>query len=130
MNNILAITYAFLLAYCPYDQYGIGYKTEIYDNTTHVQFELGLKLFDMVNIYAGEETYQYPSGSILDWQPYTQAYWIGAECEFDFSKKFNVKTGIKHLCQHPVDCWNSQPSDYNRAYTEIYMQVYGKINIF
>lgn len=131
MNNFLAITYAFMLAYSPSHNIGMGAKNaEYYEHETHVVMEVGLELFNCVNLYAGEETYQVPEQNIFNWCPYTQSYWLGAEYEARFNEKLNLKAGIRHKCQHPVECWQVQKSKYDNAYTELYVSVQGKVNLF
>jgi hypothetical protein len=130
MNNFLAITYAFILAYCPCDNYGIGMTQETYRNSTHVRFEVGLQIIDHINLYAGEETLQVSDKHIFDWLPYTQSYYVGMEYEHKFTEGLNLKAGIRHKCQHPVDGWGCQLSQFNHAITEVYLGVSGKINVF
>lgn len=136
MNGFLAITYAFMLAYCPCYNVGTGYESytgcadEMNSNLTYASFQLGIKLFNCLDIYAGEETYQKKDGTIFNWKPLTQAYLIGAEYTKEINEKFILKTGIRHACQHPVDSWGEQESVYNMAYTKIYVAVEGKIDIF
>ena len=130
MNNLLAITYAFMLAYCPYDNTSMGEIQEFYQDATHVEFELGLKVFDMISVFAGEETLQVMDGSITNWKPYTQKYWLGAEYGKEFNKKFCINAGIKHYCQHPIDNWNQSSSVYNASRTELYLKLSGQVDIF
>ena len=130
MNNFLAITYAFMIGFCPIDQIGTKGTLESYENTTHTQFELGIDLFNSVHIYGGEETFQSAHDSLFNWYPYTQSYWIGAEYHKTFNDKFSLKAGISHKCQHPVDTWEEHASTFNCSRTEIYLGVSGKINIF
>ena len=130
MNSFLAITYAFLLSYCPVDSYSTTLGIEEYKNATHVELELGLQILDCINVYAGEETYQVPCNNFFSWFPYTQSYWLGAEYTKSFSDKINLKAGIKHKCQHPVNCWGVQLSGYNRSVTELYVSMTGKIKLF
>ena len=130
MNNILAITYAFLLGFCPYDEVGVERNLECFDNTTHVQFELGVYIIDCVKFYAGEETLQTMADNLFDWFPYTQSYFVGMEYHKDFGEKLSLKAGVRHNCQHPCEAWGEQNSTFNSARTEIYLGVSGKINIF
>ena len=130
MNNILAITYAFMLAVCPDYNTGLKGKHEVIDDSTHVQFQLGLELYDSVHIYAGEETYQKEYDGLFSWFPYTQAYWIGAEYEKEFNEALTLKAGIYHRCQHPLNCWKKQKSTFNSAETSIYLCAEGKIKVF
>lgn len=129
MNGFLAITYAFMLAYCPYHDISVDGYTEFRNNPTHASFEIGLELFDCVNVYTGAETYQFAC-KLTDWQPYTQSYWIGAEYNKTFGEKFNLSVGYKHKCQHPVECWKIQPSTYNYCCSELYVGIEGKVDIF
>lgn len=130
MNTFLAITYSFLLGFCPAEDIGMGNNIEYYDNATHVRFELGLDLFDMVRVYTGEETLQIAEPNIFRWMPYTQAYIIGAEYHKEFDEKLSLKAGVSHRCQHPMNAWGVQKSNFNCARTEIYVKVSGKLDIF
>lgn len=130
MNNFLAITYAFMLGFCPYDEVGTNGNIEHFDNATHVQFELGVDILDRVKVYAGEETFQIVKSNIFDWFPYTQSYFVGAEFHKDFSEKLNLRAGVRHNCQHPCEAWGKQKSTFNCARTEIYVGISGKVNIF
>ena len=130
MNNFLAITYAFMLAYCPYDNVSVNNKWEIYNNPTHVQFELGVKLFDKVELFAGEETLQVKGKDITNWIPYTQSYWAGARYVKEFNDKLILDTGIKHFCQHPVKAWKETCGTFNASRTDFYVKVSGKVDIF
>ena len=130
MNNFLAITYAFMLGFCPYDEVGVNNTAEIFKNATHVQFELGVDVLDCVKLYAGEETLQTMDSNLFDWFPYTQNYFLWAEFHKDFSEKLNLSVGIKHNCQHPCEAWREQKSTFNCARTEIYLTVSGKVDIF
>lgn len=130
MNNFLAITYAFMLGLCPYDEVGLNRTVEHFDNATHAQFELGIDVIDCVKLYAGEETLQIPNGSLFNWFPYTQNYFVGVEYHKDFSEKLNLSVGIKHNCQHPCKAWGEQKSTFDCARTEIYVGVSGKIETF
>ena len=95
-----------------------------------VQFELGVDILDCVKLYAGEETFQIMGGSLFNWLPYTQSYFVGAEFHKEFSEKLNLMAGVRHKCQHPCEAWNKQKSNFNSTRTEIYVGVSGKINIF
>jgi hypothetical protein len=130
MNNFLAVTYAFMLGFCPVDQIGTNETFESYENASHTQFELGVDLFNAVHIYGGEETFQRAKGSLFNWYPYTQSYWIGAEYHKTFNEKFSLTAGVNHKCQHPVDTWEEHASTFNGSRTEIYLKVSGKIEIF
>lgn len=130
MNNFLAITYAFMLGFCPYDNTGVNKNRELFENATHVQFELGVEVLDCVKFYAGEETLQITDGSLFNWFPYTQSYFVGMEYYKDFSEKLNLTAGIKHNCQHPCESWGRQNSTFNCSRTEIYIGVSGEVNIF
>ena len=130
MNNFLAITYAFMLGFCPYDQVGVKKNSEHFYDATHVQFELGVDILDCVKVYGGEETFQTMCGSLFSWSPYTQNYFVGAEFHKDFSEKLALRAGVKHNCQHPCEAWGEQNSTFNSARTELYLGVSGKIEIF
>ena len=130
MNNFLAITYAFMLGFCPYDNVGTNETLESFKDATHVQFELGVDILDCVKLYTGEETLQVMDESLFNWKPYTQTYFLGAEFHKDFNEKLTLNAGIKHNCQHPCNSWGEQKSTFNCARTEIYIGVSGKINIF
>lgn len=130
MNSFLAITYAFMLAYCPEYGLGINKEAEVYREATHVSFQLGVELFDCVSLYGGEETYQIVNRNIFDWLPFTQAYWVGAEYHKTFNERISLKTGIKHRCQHPLNVCNTQLSHFDHSYTKLYIGVEGKIDIF
>lgn len=130
MNNLLAITYAFMLGFCPYDEVGFNKTFERFDNATHVQFELGVDVIDCVKFYAGEETLQTKCSSIFDWFPYTQSYFVGMEYHKDLGEKLTLRAGVKHNCQHPCKAWGEQNSKFNSARTEIYLGVSGKVEIF
>lgn len=128
--NFLAITYAFMLGFCPIDSFGTDGTVECFNDTTHVQFELGVDVLDCVKIYAGEETFQTMNGSLFSWCPYTQSYFVGMEYHKDFGENLALSTGIRHDCQHPCDAWGKQKSTFNSAKTELYLGVSGKIKIF
>ena len=130
MNTILAITYSFFLSYIPVHSVSLGTNKEVYENSTHVEFSLGVDVFDIVHVYCGEETYQVPCDSIFDFYPYRQSYLIGIEGHKKFNDSFKIKGGIKHKCTHPLNCWNKQYSNLNESKTEIYIDVSGKLNIF
>jgi hypothetical protein len=133
MNNFLAITYAFMLGFCPVDSVAIDSvdirQVDNVYNSTHVQFELGAELFDSVRFYAGEETLQVAYDSLFNWFPYTQSYWIGLEYYKDFSDKLSFKAGVSHKCQHPLKVFDIKYSVLNMARTEIYMSISGRIGI-
>lgn len=128
--NFLAITYAFMLGFCPHEEVGVNKTMERFVNATHVQFELGVDILDRVKLYAGEETLQIPNDSIFNWCPYTQNYFAGIEYHKDFGEKLALRAGIKHNCQHPCDAWGKQKSTFNSARTEVYVGVSGIVNIF
>lgn len=130
MNTILAITYTFLLSFCPLDNYGLGDGRDNHTNATHVQFELGLDIFDTVRVYTGEETFQVKANNLFNWSPYIQSYFIGAEYHKDFNEKFCLSAGVYHKCQHPISCWGEQESVFNSVRTEIYVNASGKLDIF
>ena len=130
MSNVLAVTYAFMLAFCPMHDIGIADKSENYNNPTHASFQIGLEAFDCLDLYAGEETYQVMDANIFSWNPYTQSYWLGIEYHKAFNDRLKLHAGVMHKCQHPVDCWNKQKSSYNMAVTELYITVEGKIRVF
>jgi len=131
MSNFLAITYAFMLAYCPYYNMSMGKEAwEDKSDATHVEFQLGLDICGCVNLYAGEETYQVSKEGLTSWQPFTQSYWLGAEYHKDFNDKLMLKAGVRHICQHPVSCWSVQLSKYNKATTELYLGIEGRFDIF
>lgn len=130
MNNFLAITYAFMLGFCPYDNTGMNKTKECFEDATHVQFELGVDVCDTFRIYAGEETLQTMDGSIFSWFPYTQSYTIGAEYHKEVSEKLSVIAGVNHKCQHPMSAWDVKPSTLDSARTEVYIKLSGKVDIF
>lgn len=130
MNGFLAITYAFMLSCCPAHDMGVNKSWEHYENPTHASFQLGLDLFDCVEVYTGEETFQVMNNGILNWCPYSQSYWLGLEYHKSFSDSLNLKVGVSHKCQHPVDAWQEQRSNYNFDITELYIGVEGKFNVF
>ena len=130
MNSLLAITYAFMLSYCPVHAVGMNDVWERHQDPTHVSFQLGLDLFDCVNVYAGEDTFQVINDSVLSWRPYSQSYWVGLEYHKSFSDSLNLKVGVSHKCQHPLYTWRGKISDYNLAITELYIGVEGKFDIF
>lgn len=130
MNTILAITYTFLLSFCPYDNIGVGNNSTHHDNATHVQYELGADLFNTVRLFTGEETYQVPFSDFFSWTPYSQVYYVGVEYHHEFDEKLSVSAGATHTCQHPLNVWGTQKSDFNRGKTEIYVKVSGKLDIF
>lgn len=130
MNSLLAITYAFMLSYCPYHEMAVGEMYERYDNPTHTSFQIGLELFDYVNLFAGEETYQKMKDSVYRWKPYSQSYWVGAEYYQEFGEEMKLTVGYKHLCQHPVESWGKQSSNYNFAYSQLHIGIEGKLNVF
>ena len=129
MNSILAITYAFFLSYVPLHNIGFNEcDIETYKNATHVEFSLGLDIKNVFHIYCGEETYQIPA-TFFSYCPYRQSYLIGAEVHYEFNDEFKIKSGIKHKCTHPLNCWDNQFSKNNEANTEIYINISGKLDI-
>lgn len=128
MNTILAITYSFFLSYVPMYDIGFNKYSETYDNSTHVEFIIGMDVLDMLYFYSGEETYQIPC-TFFDWQPYRQSYLLGTELHKKFDS-FEIKGGIKHKCLHPINSWNNQISTSNESFTEVYINISGKFNIF
>ena len=129
MNTFLAITYSFFLSYMPIHDIGFNNSSENFKNPTHIEFSIGADIFDIIHIYGGEETYQIPY-TIFDWQPYRQSYLIGIEGHKEFNDSLKIKGGIRHKCTHPTNCWNKQLSKSDEAFTEIYIDVSGKLNIF
>lgn len=129
MNTLLALTYCFMLACTPYENIGLGETQESYEKATHVQYELGLDIAEHFHLYTGEETKQVPVGSLFNWRPYTQAYYVGAEAHYDFSEALKLKAGVVHRCEHPTASWGEKLSSYDRAYTEFYLNVSGKIKL-
>ena len=134
MNTILAITYSFFLSYMPVHDITTSTSKfptglEKFKNTTHVEFTLGIDVFDIVHIYCGEETYQKPI-TFFDYCPYRQSYLIGIEGHKEFNDSFKIKGGIRHKGVHPVNCWGKQLSTSNEASTEIYIDISGKFNLF
>lgn len=130
MNNFLAITYAFMLGVCPNPSFGFSDRYEKYECPTHVEYQLGVELFNCVELYTGEETFQVEYENLFNWYPFTQSYWLGVEYHKEFDKKLTVTTGVVHKCQHPVNTWGVQLSDYNYAKTELYVGVSGKFDVF
>lgn len=130
MNNFLAITYAFMLAFCPYDNIGIGEIEELNRNLTDVTIQIGIELFDSLKLYAEEETRQTAGVDLFNWRPYTQVYSLGAEYNKSFNDSFEFYTGVYHKCQHPVACWEKPKSEFNGAYTAFYIGIKGKVDIF
>ena len=130
MNGLLAITYAFMLSFCPYHNIDFGTESERHDNPTHASFQLGLELFDCIDVFAGEDTYQVANNNILSWTPYSQSYWVGAEYHKCITQSFNVKAGVMHKCQHPITSWQGSLSSYDFCVTELYVGVEGKFDIF
>lgn len=130
MNNFLAITYAFMLGFCPCDEVNVNGNYEPHKNATHVQFELGIDAFECVKVYAGEETLQTMYGNLFNWYPYTQSYFIGMEFHKELDEKLSIAGGVKHDCQHPLNAWDKQCSTFDSSRTELYIKVSGKINVF
>lgn len=130
MNTFLAITYSFLLSFCPYDSVGFSTASIRQENATRVEFELGLDLFGMVRLYTGEETMQVADPNIFDWFPYSQAYFIGAEYHHEFDEKLCLSAGVSHRCQHPISAWGKRKTLFNSTRTEIYIKISGKLDIF
>lgn len=133
MNSFLALTYAFMLSYCPIHEVGLNDALECHQEPTHVSLELGLDLFDCVHVYTGEETFQVMYDGLFCWCPYSQSYWVGLEYHKDFSDALNLKVGVTHKCQHPLNAWSQKTekiSDYNFAITELYIGVEGKFDLF
>jgi hypothetical protein len=67
---------------------------------------------------------------ILNWNPYSQSYWVGMEYHKSFSDALNLKVGVSHKCQHPLTTWCGKESSYDFAITELYIGVEGKFDIF
>ena len=130
MNNFLAITYAFMLGFCPYDDIGSNKTFEHFENATHVQFELGIDVFNCVKVCAGEETLQTMDENLFNWYPYTQNYFVGMEFHKELDERLSIAGGIKHNCQHPLNAWDKQCSTFDSSRTELYIKVSGKINVF
>lgn len=128
MKSLLTIYYLFTVAFLPRQELMTD-KIERYDNTTHVEFELGVDVYNMVRVFAGEETFQMPE-SIVEYTPYRQAYWVGLEYHKEFNDKLNLEFGIQHKCTHPVNSWKEQLSKDNETFTEVYLTLSGKIGVF
>lgn len=130
--NFLAITYSFMLAWSPVCcPQSFGQEPVRYENSTRVEYQLGVDLLDMLHIYTGESTRQFPDdGDLTNWVPFQQTYWVGAELHHEFNEKVNLHLGVRHECSHPVDSWNFQSSDINSSYTDIYLGVSGKFDLF
>lgn len=136
MNTFLAITYSFFLSWVPMQTLGASNPvldksiSEHYFNATHVEFQLGLDLFNAVHLYTGEGTYQVPDHSFWNWEPYRQIYWLGIEYYHEFNDSLNLKAGVNHRCSHPVSCWSTPLSVMNDSATEVYIEVSGKLPLF
>ena len=130
MNSILAVTYSFFLSFIPLHDISVGNAVEKYQNATKTELEIGLDLFDCVHFYAGEGTWQVPDRNIFNWQPYTQRYYLGVEYHKDINEKLQIKVGLMHSCQHAVESWQVKLSEFNEAYTQLYVGFKGKVNLF
>lgn len=130
MNSLLAITYAFMLSYCPFYSTGMKGIEEKHIDPTGASFQIGIELLDSVDLYAGEDTYQVQNGDIISWKPFTQSYWLGIEYHKSFCDELGLKAGLRHKCVHPVTSWEEQTSTFNSAITELYIGIEGKVNIF
>lgn len=130
MNTFLALTYSFMLAFSPRDSIGYGEASEVCNNSSHVKYELGLEVKDIFHVYTGEETWQVKDGSVFNWFPYQQTYYVGVEGYKEFSKSCKLTAGIKHTCIHPVTCWEEQKSFLNRSNTEYYISMQGTLPLF
>lgn len=128
MKSWLVITYFFAFAFLPKQELTSA-TPEVYDNSTHVEFELSADVYNMIRIFGGEETYQMPEDD-LSFTPYRQAYWIGLEYHKEFKDSLSLRFGIQHKCTHPVNCWERQLSKNNEDFTEIYVSLSGKVTIF
>lgn len=129
MNTILAVTYAFFLSYMPYDNFATTKGVQYITDPTHVGYELGLDIFDCVQLYTGEETWQIVESTTC-WRPYRQSYYLGAEFHKKFSDSVELNVGIKHLCSHPVTSWERTQDIDEQAYTKMYIGVKGRFDIW
>lgn len=130
MNSLLAITYAFILSCCPFYSTGMEGIKEEHIDSTRAYFQIGIELFDSLDLYAGEDTYQVQNGDITNWKPFTQSYWLGVEYHKTFCDELGIKAGLRHKCRHPVTIWEEQTSSLNSAVTELYIGIEGKVSIF
>lgn len=124
MNSILAIVYAFSLAYCP------TYNIDDFrgHNDTIVSSKFGVDLFEHCTVYGGFCSKQ----QAKEWnnhKPFVQQYSIGAEGHFEFNDMFNLNFGVMHECSHPVVSWNKSLTNYNDSHTEFYVGVNGKVDV-
>lgn len=129
MSNFLAIVYAFGLSYMPMNNVGYNDKIFNYENSTRIEFELGLQFFNMFTLYGGENTEQVPDGNVFNWMPYNQEYYVGLKFEKSI-KSMNVLLDMKRSCSHPINCWGETKGTVNKSRFEITFKVSGKIDIF
>ena len=128
MKDLLVIYYLFAFAFLPKQEL-TSKQTEVYNNTTHIEFELSADVYNMIRVFGGEETYQLPEKN-LSFNPYRQAYWIGLEYHKEFNNSLSLRFGVQHKCTHPVNSWEKQLSKNNEDFTEIYVSLSGRVKVF
>lgn len=129
MRTFLAIVYMFSASFLPMDEYGLkGQKQIVYDST-QVNFELGLEIFDLITIYGGESTKQIKEKD-LNFNPYYQNYYCGLDAHYTFNDALKLSAGLYRCCSHPLYTWNNNSGYFDEAQFKIYLQAEGKIKIF
>lgn len=129
MNTILALTYSFMLGFMPFDEFTSTRGTVDMYNATHVSYELGMDIFECVHLFTGEETWQTAESSI-NWCPYRQKYFLGAEYHKEFNEALNLKIGIRHDCAHPIAPWNKSYISSDMSATEMYVKIEGRFDLW
>lgn len=84
---------------------------------------------DLVTFYGGEKTKQELISS-FNFSPYYQQYYCGVDVHYTFNGALKLSAGVYRTCAHPMKAWNKEPSHFDNASLEVYLQVEGKINVF
>lgn len=132
--KILAFVYMFELAFLPFDNCGMhtdrNSMTRLTENACAVNFMLGADICDLVTVYGGESTRQVKHEA-LNFSPYYQQYYIGADIHYDIGgARFDLN--IFRECSHTIDCWDNLGGKVRAddAMLKISLSVSGKCDIF
>lgn len=129
MKSLLALVYLFSASWIPFSDYGMKDFTVSYKDTTSVNFELGLELYDFVKVYGGEKTYQSKEKD-LSFSVYEQQYYCGIDCHYAFSESMKLSAGLYRQCTHPLNAWDEPYGCNDSASLDVYIQLEGKIKLF
>lgn len=128
MPTFLAVVYMFGASYLPFDSKGMEGIIQNKQETTQVEFMLGIDLFDCFTVYGGERTRQ-EMVSAFNFFPYEQKYYCGATLHVDFYDAMKVEAGILRSCSHPTHCWGREKGAFDSAELEISFTVSGRIKV-